>query len=66
MLGFGGEEADVAVFRFTLGIPGFDDAQIPRVVGTVGAVLLAANHLLAAGAPSAAQVRSAYELAGHI
>lgn len=56
----------MAVFRFTLGIPGFDDAQIPRVVGTVGAVLLAANHLLAAGAPSAAQVRSAYELAGHI
>ncbi|KAK9822186.1 hypothetical protein WJX81_008371 [Elliptochloris bilobata] len=56
--GFGGEEADVAVFRFTLGIPGFDDAQIPRVVGAVGAALLAANHVCAAGKPSPAQSRA--------
>ena len=59
--GFGGEEADVAVFRFTTGIPGFDDAQIPRVVGAAGAALLAANHFLGAGAPSPAQARRSVE-----
>ena len=47
----------MAVFRFTLGIPGFDDAQIPRVVGAAGAALLAANHFLGAGTPSPAQAR---------
>lgn len=36
---------EVAVFRFTLGIPGFDDALIPRVVGFITAAALAANHL---------------------
>lgn len=41
----GAEDADIAVFRFTLGIPGFDDALIPRVVGVLGAALLIANHL---------------------
>ena len=41
----GSEDADIAVFRFTLGIPGFDDALIPRVVGVLGAALLIANHL---------------------
>lgn len=39
------QEADVQVFRFTLGIPGFEDRYIPRVVGTLGLVLLALNHL---------------------
>eukprot|EP00898_Chlorokybus_atmophyticus_P004466 jgi/Chlat1/501/Chrsp103S01103 len=46
--GSGGNEADdldVAVFRFTLGIPGFEDRYIPRVVGIGVAALLAANHL---------------------
>ena len=41
----GAEDADIAVFRFTLGIPGFDDAQLPRVVGILGAALLIANNL---------------------
>ena len=50
------QDDDFAVFRFTLGIPGFDDEDIPRVVGTVGAALLVANHL-ASSNPSEAQVR---------
>lgn len=41
-------DLDVQVFRFTLGIPGFDDANIPRVIGTVGAGLLVLNHVLTA------------------
>ena len=45
------------MFRFTLGIPGVDDAVIPRVVGLAGAALLWANHSLSI-APSAAQGRA--------
>ena len=41
-------DLDIQVFRFTLGIPGFDDANIPRVIGAVGAVLLTLNHVLTA------------------
>ena len=44
------------VFRFTLGIEGFDDAYIPRVVGALGVVLLVINHVLGANPPSSAQV----------
>jgi hypothetical protein len=56
--GLGDEEGvDVAVFRFTLGIPGFEDRLIPRVVGAVGAALLALNHILGAQPAPAAQVR---------
>ena len=40
---------DVAVFRFTLGIPGFEDRLIPRVVAGVGATLLGLNHILSIG-----------------
>lgn len=40
---------DVAVFRFTLGIPGFDDSNIPRVIGTVVAALVALNHAIGFG-----------------
>ena len=54
--GFGDDALDVAVFRFTLGIPGFDDDLIPRVVGALGAALLAGNHVLAGSPPSNAQV----------
>ena len=49
-------DADFAVFRFTLGIPGFDDDLIPRVVGCLGAVLLVANHIAAGSYTTAAQV----------
>ena len=54
--GFGDDALDVAVFRFTLGIPGFDDDLIPRVVGALGAALLVGNHVLAGSSPSGAQV----------
>ncbi len=47
---------DVAVFRFTLGIPGFEDRLIPRVVGVIGLVLLGVNHILGAQPPPDAQV----------
>lgn len=36
----------MAVFRFTLGIPGFEDRLIPQVVAGVGGALLALNHLV--------------------
>ena len=41
-------ELDVSVFRFTLGIPGFEDRLIPRAVGFAGAALLALNRALGA------------------
>jgi hypothetical protein len=53
----GGRETELAVFRFTLGIPGVDDAVIPRVVGLAAAALLWANHSFSV-APSAAQYRT--------
>eukprot|EP00803_Ostreobium_quekettii_P011556 evm.model.scf_418.15 EVM.evm.TU.scf_418.15 scf_418:74193-77266(+) len=56
--GLGDEELDVAVFRFTLGIPGFDDSLTPRVVGILGAVLLLINHIFAGESPSLAQMRA--------
>ena len=54
------QDEEFAVFRFTLGIPGFDDEDIPRVVGFIGASLLVANHL-ASTSPPEAQVREARE-----
>ncbi|GAX74057.1 hypothetical protein CEUSTIGMA_g1507.t1 [Chlamydomonas eustigma] len=59
--GLGDEDMDVAVFRFTLGIPGFEDRLIPRVVAGIGAALLAVNHILSIGvqfAPDIAQARA--------
>ena len=40
------------------GIPGFDDNDVPRVAGSVAAVLLAVNHVLSQSPVPAAQVRS--------
>lgn len=54
--GTGFEETDIAVFRFTLGIPGFDDALIPRVVGILGAALILLNHVLDQSSSTPAQV----------
>ena len=56
--GSAGEDVDVAVFRFTLGIPGFDDKYVPRVIGAVGLLLLAVNHALGATPPPSAQTAS--------
>ena len=38
------DDEDFAIFRFTLGIPGFDDGDIPRVLGILAGALLIANH----------------------
>mmetsp|Transcript_5952 Transcript_5952/g.17036 ORF Transcript_5952/g.17036 Transcript_5952/m.17036 type:complete len:345 (+) Transcript_5952:52-1086(+) len=58
----GQDDLDFAVFRFTLGIPGFDDDLIPRVVGVLGAVLLTANHLAAGSAAGSAALGRAEAL----
>ncbi len=52
----GRDDLDFAVFRFTLGIPGFDDDSIPRVVGILGLLLLSANHLAAGSAAGSASL----------
>ena len=49
------EEPDFAVFRFTLGIPGFDDADIPRILGGLAIVLLVANHVFSEISTDASQ-----------
>lgn len=54
--GVGDDDIDVAVFRFTLGIPGFDDRLIPRYVGAVLGLLIVVNNLLGAQPPPEAQV----------
>eukprot|EP00890_Picochlorum_soloecismus_P006415 jgi/Picsp_1/6775/NSC_04115-R1_protein len=51
-----GDEVELAVFRFTLGIPGFDDALIPRVVGILVGMLLVVNRALSAEYVSDSQV----------
>ena len=51
-------EVELAVFRFTLGIPGFDDTYIPRVIGSLGILVLFANHFLGSTLVSDTQVRS--------
>ena len=52
----GSNEPDLAVFRFTLGIPGFDDANIPRVIGVLCLLLLVLNHALGSSSLAPAQV----------
>jgi hypothetical protein len=39
------DEDEFAIFRFTLGIPGFDDEDIPRAVGALGALGLCAKQI---------------------
>lgn len=58
--GGGSDGDDFSVFRFTLGIPGFKDRLVPRVVGLLGLTLLAANHVLGANPAPEAQVRAEY------
>ena len=50
------ENVELAVFRFTLGIPGFDDSLIPRVVGILGAGVLLLNHLSSNGTAGPSQL----------
>lgn len=51
------DDEDFAIFRFTLGIPGFDDGDIPRVLGVLAGALLLANHA-SSGNVSSAQSRA--------
>jgi len=51
------DDEDFAIFRFTLGIPGFDDGDIPRVLGMLAGALLLANHA-SSGNVSSAQSRA--------
>ena len=51
-----GEEIDFAVLRMTLGIPGFDEKQLPRVVAGLCIALLLANRQFSAAEVSQAQV----------
>lgn len=60
------EDLDFAVFRFTLGIPGFNDDLIPRVVGLLGLVLLSANHFAAGSAAGSAALTRAEVLGAFI
>ena len=50
------EEPELAVFRFTLGIPGFDDSLIPRIIGASSLLLLLANSVLSSSPYSTSQV----------
>lgn len=51
------DELDIAVFRFTLGIPGFDDGLIPRIIGFAGLFVLFLNHVLGQSVSDGTQVR---------
>jgi len=53
----GDDEVELAVFRFTLGIPGFDDALVPRVAGILGIFLILLNHVLSPVPTAGAQSR---------
>eukprot|EP01025_Chloroclados_australasicus_P010890 TRINITY_DN1460_c0_g4_i1.p1 TRINITY_DN1460_c0_g4~~TRINITY_DN1460_c0_g4_i1.p1 ORF type:complete len:324 (+),score=22.43 TRINITY_DN1460_c0_g4_i1:75-974(+) len=55
--GLGEEDVDVSVFRFTLGIPGFEDRFLSRIIGGIGLVLMTINHLFGAGVDEA-QIRT--------
>lgn len=51
-------EVDVSVFRFTLGIPGFDDGDLPRLVGILFGSLLLVNHVVSIESMTSAQQTS--------
>ncbi|KAG6549458.1 hypothetical protein Mapa_008993 [Marchantia paleacea] len=56
--GAGDGDLDISVFRFTLGIPGFDDSDLPRVLGISFGGLLVLNHAFSLSSMTAAQLRS--------
>ncbi|KAK9798491.1 hypothetical protein WJX73_000682 [Symbiochloris irregularis] len=51
------DEIDFAVLRITLGIPGFDERQLPRVVAFLCLSLLFANRFLSPGLSTPSQGR---------
>lgn len=50
------DPVDISVFRFTLGIPGFDDSDLPVVLGIVFGGLLLLNHFFSLNSLTAAQL----------
>ncbi|BBN17886.1 hypothetical protein MPTK1_7g17720 [Marchantia polymorpha subsp. ruderalis] len=56
--GAGDGDLDISVFRFTLGIPGLDDSDLPRVLGILFGGLLVLNHAFSLSSMTAAQLRS--------
>ncbi|KAJ7567788.1 hypothetical protein O6H91_01G007000 [Diphasiastrum complanatum] len=52
------QDIDISVLRFTLGIPGFDDSELPRLLGLLLGTLLVLNHFLSPSTISSAQLRS--------
>ncbi|KAL2614180.1 hypothetical protein R1flu_025872 [Riccia fluitans] len=52
------DNVDIQVFRFTLGIPGFDDSDLPRMVGILFGGLIILNHALSLSSVTPALVRS--------
>ncbi|XP_024525293.1 protein COFACTOR ASSEMBLY OF COMPLEX C SUBUNIT B CCB2, chloroplastic isoform X1 [Selaginella moellendorffii] len=50
-------DVDVSVLRFTLGIPGFDDSKLPRILGFTFGGLIVVNHIFSQLVPPA-QLRS--------
>jgi hypothetical protein len=53
-------EVDLSVMSFTLGIPGFDDSELPRLLGILFGSCIVLNHVLSSpgGLISDAQLRS--------
>ncbi|KAL3701356.1 hypothetical protein R1sor_019378 [Riccia sorocarpa] len=52
------ESLDIQVFRFTLGIPGFDDNDLPRLVGNLFGGLIILNHAASLSSVTPALLRS--------
>ena len=52
-----GDEIDFAVLRMTLGIPGFDEKQLPRAVAVLCLLLIMANRQFSPTLVTEAQVR---------
>ncbi|GLJ44343.1 hypothetical protein SUGI_0928680 [Cryptomeria japonica] len=51
---------DLSVFRFTLGIVGFDESYLPRIIGILFGFLLVLNHVSTQTSVTAAQLRSEF------
>ncbi|KAL4188192.1 hypothetical protein AMTRI_Chr09g22680 [Amborella trichopoda] len=52
------QQLNLSVLRFTLGIPGFDESNLPRLLGSAFGFLLLLNHFLGVNSVTPAQLRS--------
>lgn len=62
----GEDEEQFTVLRLTLGIPGFDEAQLPRVVAALCMTLILVNHTASSGEITAGQVCATTWSSSHI